>query len=177
MVQAIDIARNEVEFLKHGWYCVRNRTTQEILNGWSMSQRHQKEEQFLAKPPFNKIDSRRTGIANLKTNLGRLLSNHIAREFPEIHKEIESRYTVCLGRSDALGAPRQNTQEQRQYLTRIATIYQRKVEDVSAGRYTAAGMHASRLRMHLQNASDRFNESMHEDGHTMAFKSRMKNAM
>jgi len=160
-----------VEFLKHGWYCVRNRSTQEILDGWSMQRRHQKEEDFFSKKPFNKIDQKRTGIANLKSNLGRLLSNHIAREFPEIRKEIESRYTVCLGQLEALGAPRQNTQEQRQHLTRIATIYQRKIEDVSTGRYTAAGMHPSKLRMHLQEASDRFNDNMHRRGRTMEFKS------
>jgi len=171
MTQAIDIARNEVEFLKHGWYCVRNRSTQEILEGCSMSHRHQKEKVFFDKPPFNKIDKKRTGIANLKTNLGRLLSDHIAREFPQIRKEIESRYAACSGQLEALGAPRQNTQEQRQHLTRIATMYQRKIEDVSTGRYTAAGMHPSKLRVHLQNASDRFNDKMLARGKTMAFKS------
>ena len=170
MVQAIEIARNEVEFLKHGWYCVRNRSTQEILDGWSMSQRHQKEKDFFSRAPFDKIEKKRTGIANLKTNLGRLLSNHIAREFPEIRKEIESRYKVCLGQLEALGAPRQNAQEQRQHLTRIATMYQRKIEDVSTGRYTAAGMHPSKLRMHLQEASDRFNENIHAHGYSMSFK-------
>lgn len=171
MSQAIDIARNEVEFLKHGWYCVRNRSTQEILEGCSMPQRHQKEKAFFDKPPFNKIDKKRTGIANLKTNLGRLLSDHIAREFPQIRKEIESRYAACLGQLEALGAPRQNAQEQRQHLTRIATLYQRKIEDVSTGRYTAAGMHPSKLRVNLQNASDRFNDKMLARGKTMAFKS------
>jgi hypothetical protein len=171
MSQAIDIARNEVESLKHGWYCVRNRSTQEILEGCSMLQRHQKEKAFFDKPPFNNIDKKRTGIANLKTNLGRLLSDHIAREFPQIRKEIESRYAACLGQLEALGAPRQNAQEQRQHLTRIATLYQRKIEDVSTGRYTAAGMHPSKLRVHLQNASDRFNDKMLARGKTMAFKS------
>ncbi|MCJ1397212.1 hypothetical protein MMC11_000404 [Xylographa trunciseda] len=168
---AIEIARNEVEFLKHGWYCVRNRSTQEINDGVSIQERNRREKEFFSKAPWNKIDQKRTGIAHLKTNLGRLLSNHIAREFPDIRKEIDVRHFTCCKQLEDLGAPRQSTQEQRQHLTKIATVYQRAIEDASNGRYKEAGHHPSKLRMHLQNASDRFNQIMEARGKTMAFKS------
>ena len=58
-----------------------------------------------------------------------------------------------------------------QFLTRLATTYQRRIEDVSNGRYAASGMHPSKLRMHLQNASTLFGERMTNEGHTLSFKS------
>ena len=71
----------------------------------------------------------------------------------------------------ALGPPRETHQEQMQFLTRLATAYQRRIEDVSNGRYAASGMHPSKLRMHLQNASTLFGEKMTKEGHTLSFKS------
>ncbi|MCJ1282732.1 hypothetical protein MMC26_002057 [Xylographa opegraphella] len=167
----IAIARNEVETLKHGWHCVRNRSTQDINDGVSAEERDRKEKEFFSKAPWNSIEPQRTGIAHLKTNLGRLLSKHIAREFPDIRKEIDAHYVLSCKQLEKLGPPRQSTQEQRQHLTKIATLYQRAIEEVSNGRYRKAGNHPSKLRMHLQNASDCFAQNMQTSGKTMEFKS------
>ncbi|MCJ1383813.1 hypothetical protein MMC17_006927 [Xylographa soralifera] len=168
---AIEIACNEVEYLKHGWYCVRNRSTQEINDGVPIEERNRREKEFFSKAPWNKIEQKRTGISHLKVILGRLLSNHIAREFPDIRKEIDARHSTCCKQLENLGPPRQSTQEQRQHLTKIATIYQRAIEDASNGRYKEKGLHPSKLRMHLQNESDKFNVQMEARGKTMSFKS------
>ncbi|KAJ5291536.1 hypothetical protein N7478_000787 [Penicillium angulare] len=42
------IAKNEVESLTHGWFAVRNRSTQEIKEGVSIEGRHQKEKEFFS---------------------------------------------------------------------------------------------------------------------------------
>ncbi|MCJ1259264.1 hypothetical protein MMC24_007100 [Lignoscripta atroalba] len=168
---AIKIAQNKAEKLKHGWYCVRNRSTQEVMEGVTTEQRHENERAFFKTSPWNELDNKRTGITNLKLNLGKLLSQHIGREFPEIRKEIDVHYLRCRNELTQLGSPRQNSQEQLQYLIKLATTYQRHVEDALGGRYTDAGTHPSKLRMHVQNAGDRFNEEMHARGYTMAFKS------
>ena len=171
ILQAIKIAQNKAEKLKHGWYCVRNRSTQEVMEGVTTEQRHENERAFFKTSPWNELDNKRTGITNLKLNLGKLLSQHIGREFPEIRKEIDVHYLRCRNELTQLGSPRQNSQEQLQYLIKLATTYQRHVEDALGGRYTDAGTHPSKLRMHVQNAGDRFNEEMHARGYTMAFKS------
>jgi len=159
------------ERLTHGWFCVRNRTTTEILSGVTIEQRHENERKFFGTAPWNVLDKKRVGISSLKISLGRLLSDHVANEFPEIRKEIDDRYSRARKELEQLGAPRQTTHEQMQYLIRLAGAYQRQVEDSLNGRYAAEGTHPSKLRMHVQNANEQFNNEMHAKGCTMAFRS------
>ncbi|KAI9719100.1 MAG: hypothetical protein M1812_003730 [Candelaria pacifica] len=131
---AIKIAQNQTERLNHGWFCVRNRKPEEITAGFTIEQRHEMERVFFDAAPWKVLDKKRVGISALKASLGRLLSNHVASEFPEIRKEIETRYSKCREELDELGAPRQTTHEQMQYVLRLAGTYQRKVEDSLNGR-------------------------------------------
>ena len=150
---------------------MRNRTTQEVKSGVSIEQRHELEKSFFKTAPWNVLDKKRIGIASLKASLGKLLSDHVANEFPEICKEIDIRYTQARDELDELGAPRQTTHEQLQYLIRLAGNYQRSVEDSLNGRYCEDGLHPSKIRMHIQDAHDIFNRAMHEKGQTMHFRS------
>lgn len=160
-----------MEKLKHGWYCVRNRSTEEIRSGVTIAQRHEKEKQFFSTSPWNALQRKRVGIEALKLNVGRLLSSHISREFPLIRKEIEIQYMRCRKELGQLGAPRQSSHDHVQYLIRLATGYRRLVEDNLSGRYQASGMDPSKLRMHVQNAGDKFKDEMEKNGCTMQFKS------
>lgn len=160
-----------MEKLKHGWYCVRNRSTEEIRSGVSIPQRHEKERKFFNTSPWNVLEKKRVGIDALKLNVGRLLSQHISREFPLIRKEIETQYMQCRKELGQLGAPRQSSHDHVQYLIRLAMAYRRLVEDNLTGRYQASGMDPSKLRMHVQNAGDRFKDDMEKNGCTMRFKS------
>ena len=166
---AIGIAQNRNERLTHGWYCVRNRSTQEILSGVTIEERHKNEKIFFDTLPWSGLDKSRVGISSLKASLGRLLSDHVANEFPEIQREISERHAIARKQLEQLGAPRQTSQEQLQCLIRSAGTYQRRVEDALNGRYAATGIHPSKLRMHIQNAHDDFNKEMLTKGHTMDF--------
>lgn len=160
-----------MEKLTHGWFCVRNRTTEEVKAGVSIDQRHENEKLFFKTPPWNILDKKRVGIASLKTSLGRMLSDHVTNEFPEICKEIDARYTQARIELEELGPPRQTTHEQLQYLIKLAGNYQRSVEDSLNGRYYEEGFHPSKIRMHIQDAHDVFNSAMQKSGQTMPFRS------
>lgn len=139
-----------------------------------MEQRHDKERKLFETAPWNLLDKKRVGIASLKRFLGRLLSDHVANEFPAIRKEIDDRYSKVRKELDRLGAPRQTTHEQMQYMIKLAGIYQKKVEDSINGRYFETGLHPSKLRMHVQKANDAFNTQMHLKGHHYHFQSTAK---
>lgn len=165
------IALNQTEQLKHGWYCVRNRSTDEVSSGISIVERHENERAFFATSPWDKLDKRRVGVDALRHNLGLLLNQHISREFPLIRKEIEAQFIQSRKNLEELGAPRQTAHEQLQYLIRIATAYQDLVRKNLGGQYETTGLDPSKLRMHLQNAGDSFSDKMLKDGCAMRFKS------
>lgn len=109
--------------------------------------RNQNEKAFFASPPWEPLDSRSTGIERLRVSLRKLLSAHIAREFPEIEKEVDAKYRKCNDELEALGPPRETIQQQLQYLTKLSVLYQRYVEDCLVGRYWELGLHPTKLRM------------------------------
>ena len=165
------IALNQTEQLKHGWYCVRNRTTDEVSSGVSIAERHENERAFFTTSPWDKLDKRRVGVDALRRNLGLLLNQHISHEFPLIRKEIEAQLLQSRKDLEQLGAPRQTSHEQVQYLIRLATAYQDLVRKNLSGHYETTGLDPSKLRMHLQNAGDSFSDQMLQDGCAMRFKS------
>lgn len=136
-----------------------------------MEQRHENERKFFEKAPWNVLDKQRVGIASLKHFLGRLLSDHVAKEFPAIRKELDHRYKKVQKDLDQLGHPRQTTHEHMQYMIKLAGTYQKKVEDSVNGRYFETGLHPSKLRMHVQKANDEFNWQMHHQGQHYRFAS------
>ncbi|MCJ1250724.1 hypothetical protein MMC30_007952 [Trapelia coarctata] len=168
---ALKITLNQTERLKHGWYCVRNRSTQEINEGITIQQRHEKEAVFFSSSPWTSLSKKHLGIQNLRESLSRLLSAHISHEFPAIEREIEASYSTAVKALDALGAPHQTSQELTQYLVRLAVDYQSEVSNSLEGRYSEEDMHPSKLRMHTQSASDAFNNFMHTMGNSMRFNS------
>ena len=92
------IAENNVEHLRHGWFAVRNRSTKEIHDGFTIAQRHEKERIFFSGTPCNQIKSERRGVGPLQKFLGQLLHEHICTEFPSVISDIESTYSQDFGR-------------------------------------------------------------------------------
>lgn len=171
MVKAIKIAQNQTERLNHGWFCVRNRTTEEIKAGVTIEERNENEADFFRNSPFNVLDKRRAGVPALGIFLGKMLCDHVMTEFPSLRREINNLCLESRKKMEELGPPRQSIQEQRSYLLKLAGLYQREIEDALSGRYKMSGKHASKLRMHIQNANDTFGETMHATGHTRDFRS------
>ena len=171
--QVIRIAQNGVEKLQHGWFAVKNRSPSDIREGVTIPQRHAKERDFFATSPWDQLRKDRVGIPALGTFLAQLLYEHIRREFPSLIVEMETQCAKIQSDIEFLGPPRQSTIEQRQYLTHVATRYQRRVADTLKGIYDAdweAG-HPLKLRMHVRNCNDAFERHMAREGHSKAFRS------
>lgn len=168
----IRIAQNLVEKLQHGWFAVRNRSPSEIKAGVSMKDRHATEREFFMTSPWSELRKDRIGIPALSTFLAQLLYEHIRREFPAVVDEIEKHCKQLLADIEDLGPPRQSTIEQRQYLTQVASRYQKKLADYLRGVYDAdlPSDHPLKLRMHIRDLNDAFAKKMSKQGHTRAFR-------
>ncbi|KFA81327.1 hypothetical protein S40288_08302 [Stachybotrys chartarum IBT 40288] len=167
----LKIAQNGVENLQHGWFVVRNRSTKEIQDGVTIAERHDRERKFFRTSPWNELSKDRVGVKALQPFLGQLLYEHIRREFPALIKEIEELYMETQRKLEALGASRQTSSQQRQYLTRLANRYQRNVEDALRGNYSPDLDVKSKLklRMHLRELADQFEKDIRTKGHTLPF--------
>ncbi|KAI8935610.1 hypothetical protein NX059_008173 [Plenodomus lindquistii] len=166
------IAKNEVERLTHGWFAVKNRSTQEIVDGVSITERHKREKQFFSTvAPWTNLKKDRTGIYALKAFLGGLLYNHISSEFPDVVKDIEQLSASALKELELLGPSRQTSTDQRRYLMRLANVYQQDVANSLSGNYNPGldGNDPLKLRMHIRKHSDKFAECMARSGHAKIF--------
>jgi hypothetical protein len=168
----MEIAQNKVEHLYHGWFAVRNRSTQDIQDGVTMQQRHLNEKRFFTTPPWNSLPKTRTGVPALKKFLGKLLYDHIKDEFPALVHELRTLVTQCRESLDALGPSRQTTVQQRQYLSRLAGRYQQIVADSLRGNYdeTWDTDDIRKLRMHVQLKNEQFTKKLRKKGHSRAFR-------
>jgi len=168
----LKIARNEVERLNNGWFAVRNRSTQDIANGVTISQRHANERKFFRTAPWNELRKDRVGVSSLKSFLGQLLFDHIRKEFPGLVKEIQNLVAEAQKSLEELGPSRQTSSDQRRFLTRVATKYQEDVRNALSGNYPP-GMEVRsprKLRMHLRQLNDDFASDMTRKGHLKAFR-------
>ena len=133
--QVLVIARNTVERLTHGCFAVKNRSKQDVQNRVTIQRRHENERAFFDTTPWRVLFKDRIGIEALKKFLSRLLYDHIKIEFPALVEEIRSLVVACREEVEALGAPRQSTLQQRQFLSRVAAKYQQRVTDCLKGNY------------------------------------------
>lgn len=170
--QVFRIAKNEVEKLNHGWFVVKNRSTQEIVAGVTIEDRHKREKQFFSTvAPWTDLKKDRTGIHPLKAFLGGLLYEHINNEFPDVVKDIEQLSSNTLKELEILGPSRQTTADQRRFLMRLANAYQQDVVNSLNGNYDPGldGDDPAKLRMHMRKLSDKFADCMARSGHSKIF--------
>ncbi|KAJ4302817.1 hypothetical protein N0V90_001708 [Kalmusia sp. IMI 367209] len=170
--QVFRIAKNEVEKLTHGWFVVKNRSTQEIVAGVTIETRHKREKQFFSTvAPWTDLKKDRTGIYSLKAFLGGLLYDHISNEFPDVVKDIEQLSSSTLKELEILGPSRQTTADQRRFLMRLANAYQQDVANALNGNYDPGldGDDPVKLRMHVRKLSDKFADCMARSGHAKIF--------
>jgi hypothetical protein len=166
------IAKNEVERLTHGWFAVKNRSTQEIKDGVTIEDRHKREKHFFATvSPWTGLKKDRVGIYALKAFLGNLLHKHISNEFPGVVKDIEELSMKTQEELERLGPSRETTADQRRFLTRVANTYQHDVARALSGNYDSQLSSDSplKLRMHIRKLNDSFAELMARKGHSRVF--------
>jgi hypothetical protein len=170
--QVLKIAQNTAECLHHGWFAVKNRSTIEIQQGVTITDRHQREKIFFTASPWNQLPKDRVGIDSLKKYLAHLLYEHIRGEFPGLVQEIRDLVEISRNDLELLGPSRQTILKQRQFITGLAARYQREVNDSLTGNYDSRLEvdHPLKLRMHLQNANGEFGKTVEREGHTRAFR-------
>lgn len=145
------IIRNEYEKLTHGWFAVKNRSTNDINEGVTIEMRHERELHFFNNTqPWSRLSRDRCGIGPLKTYLGKLLSEHVRGEFPSLVAEIQGQFDEAYCNLKQLGDPRQTSHQQRQFLTTVAAKYQRRVNDALVGNYRSLG---DRISLKLRKVS------------------------
>ncbi|KAL4928186.1 dynamin family protein [Aspergillus undulatus] len=168
----IRIAKNQVEELTHGWFVVKNRSTEDIEGGVTIEGRHRKEKEFFSeKPLWRDLPRDRVGIHSLKRFLGKLLYDHIRNEFPSVIKDIEQSLQDAENDLEQLGPSRQTSVDQRRFLNRIVRKYQAEVDNALGGNYdpTLSSDNSLKLRMHTQALGEEFAKTIARHGHAKLF--------
>lgn len=168
----IDVARNNVTFLNHGWFVIRNRSTQEIIDGVTLEERDVREREFFSRNPWRSLSSDRVGVAALKKFLRALLEDHVKKEFPNLLKEMNTLIEDAEKELQVLGPSRDSPDEQRRVLLKLATDYYNISIDGILGNYRDDFFgkdNSHKLRMLVANCNDVFNKSIHDKGHSMEF--------
>ncbi|KAF8414815.1 putative interferon-induced GTP-binding protein Mx [Terfezia claveryi] len=168
----IDVARNNVTVLNHGWFVVRNRSTQDISEGVTLVERDVKERAFFSRPPWKSLAADRVGVTSLKKFLRALLEDHVRKEFPNLMKEMNALIEEAEKELEVLGPCRETPDEQRRILLKLATQYQNIAINGILGNYRDEFFDKvveHRLRMLVAGYNDEFNDNIVSHGHSMNF--------
>ena len=167
----VNLARNEVIPLKLGWHVVKNRKFG--LSEQSDAERDESERQFFATGIWASLPRANVAIDALRIKLSRVLLQHIRNEMPAlstaIHKAISSTETDLK----ALGSPRNEPQQQRNFLMVQAQKFQSLTLDALRGLYSEEFFDVTsldvipptRLRTQVQDLNLAFACAMYNKGH------------
>jgi len=166
------VAQNESYVFRHGWFAVRNRSTREKTEGYTIADRHVKEREFFRQDPWSQLSKDRVGIPALKSYLAQILYDHIRNEFPQLVDDIRTKMLATRKLVDGFGESRTASSEQRRYLTRIANQFQTSNTEASRGTYgpTLRAKDPRKLRMHIAAENDKLAAKIHAKGHKFKFK-------
>lgn len=171
--RVIETALNKVTVLHHGWFIVRNRSTDEVKRNISNAERLENEANLFKKDPWRTLPRDRVGVPALEKFLQRLLFDHVKKEFPKMVQEIDAMMEDCKGELGALGQRRETSDEQRSVLIGIATEFQVSARNAMMGQYEMDSLEQKslRVRMHIQNLNGEFSGTIYRSGHTKSFDS------
>lgn len=168
----IEVARNNVTQLNHGWFVVRNRSTQEITDGVTLEQRDHNEREFFSLSPWKSLPQDRVGITALEKFLRTLLDEHVKKEFPNLVKEMNVMIEDAERELKCLGPARETPDEQRRILLKLAMEYQSISTSAILGNYRDDFFDRGelcKLRMQVANHNDEFHTEITGGGHQMEF--------
>ncbi|KAF3402392.1 Interferon-induced GTP-binding protein Mx1 [Talaromyces pinophilus] len=177
--EVLNIAQNTVEKLTHGWFLVKNRSTQDLKGGVTLQERDVEETAFFeATSPWNVLSKDRVGVEPLTRFLSKLLLDHIRKEFPLLLSEIEALVTKTQEQLKVYGEPRRTLSQECRFLRKLAMQYQKHVENGLNGIYlTESGPEdPTKLRWRIRTANEENDESAVYDIHDIV-KSYYKVAM
>lgn len=167
----VKLAKNEVMPLKLGWHAVKNRSFR--VNKQSDEERDESERQFFASGLWATLPRANVAIDALRTKLSRVLLQHIRNELPSLSAAIRDAIASAETDLKALGIPRQEPQQQRNFLMEKAQKFQTLTLDALRGLYIEEFFRApsltvippTRLRTRIQDLNLAFACAMYNKGH------------
>lgn len=114
----LELARNEDVFFKLGWHVIKNRKFEEMQ--FSVDERNLSEKTFFSTSNFKTLSKDNVGIDTLRVRLSYLLFEHIKKELPRLHKDLESTLQVARDDFETLGKSRSTVAECRSFLIALS---------------------------------------------------------
>lgn len=167
----VRLAKNEIMSLSLGWHAVKNRGFG--MGEQSDTERDEAERQFFASGIWTSLPRANVGIETLRAKLSRVLLQHIREELPSLSAGIKEAIEKTEYKLKGLGNPRDEQQQQRNYLMEKAQRFQSLTLDALRGIYedpffkgkSLDSILASRLRTGVQNLNIAFAYAMYRKGH------------
>lgn len=167
----INLARNEVMPLQLGWHVVKNRSFG--MGEQSDTERDESERQFFATGAWASLPRANVAIDALRTKLSRVLLQHIRNGLPTLGAAINNAISSAETDLKALGAPRDEPQQQRNFLMEKAQKFQSLTLDALRGLYSDEffdvtsldNIPPTRLRTQIQDLNLAFACAMYNKGH------------
>ncbi|KXT07931.1 hypothetical protein AC579_6692 [Pseudocercospora musae] len=124
--RVVDLVDGRTRPMKLGWHIIRNPGQMEMAD--TRLDRDALEANFFrSQAPWSTIEKDKVGIDALRVRLKDVLSSLVKREFPKVRSEIKNRLEKRKERMEALGPERADSSDQRAFLTKLATRFQRLV--------------------------------------------------
>ena len=167
----VDLARNQVMPLQLGWHVVKNRGFG--LGEQSDTERDESEKQFFATGAWASLPRTNVAIDALRTKLSRVLLQHIRKGLPSLGVAINNAILSTETDLKALGSPRDEPQQQRNFLMEKAQKFQSITLDALRGLYSDEffdvtsldSIPHTRLRTQIQDLNLAFACAMYNKGH------------
>jgi hypothetical protein len=173
----LELARNEDIHFKLGWHVLKNRKFEE--RDYSLLERNASEETFFRTSNFKDLPKDTVGIDALRLRLSLLLFEHVKRELPKLHEDLESTLTSTQEQLMVLGSRRSTTVDCKAYLSELALGYWTACTAAVNGHYEGKYFHGDlddtfdltspstvrRTRAVIQLLNTRFADDMRISGH------------
>jgi hypothetical protein len=159
--------------LRLGYCIVRNRGQSELSS--DAVTRHEKEKDFFLTEPWSRLDRDRVGTPALQRRLQGLLISITRREFPKVQAQIVQQLSTCRKRIEDLGADRESTNQQRQFLLEISQNFQDVATSALDAYYSRHAIFGSIPELRIATLAVERMECFAKDierlGHTVDFES------
>lgn len=167
----IGLAKNQDIMFARGWHVLRGRAFSERTV--SFNQRNTIECEFFSQGRWLELDSDTVGVDALRMRLSELLFTHVKQELPRLRSEIETASTQTATLLGKLGQKRESLSEQRQFLTKISTMFRDICKAAVDGHYDhkyfdvkANGVLQHRLRALIQKLHIEYADVLRREGQT-----------
>lgn len=139
----------------------------------TLKKRDVDEKQFFSEGIWQQLPGHLLGIADLNSRLSKVLMNQVARELPNVIREITSKLKCCQQQLEELGQPRATASDQRYYLLQVSQSFQNLVKASVDGTYNDAFFedpetdrgYQQRIRAVVQNLNRDFALDISQRGH------------